>query len=175
MFKFEKTNLFLNKKVDPKHYRHFVNKVPMVLHCHHYSTLYTQLALDAKEEEVLLKSMEEAIYPILENYYKDNNIERIDDKVEVACQYFSFMGLGKMSVISISENSAEVHLLRSHLDEGWIKKFGKYDRPINYIASGFIAAMFEVINDKRTNTAIVQEVQSIAKGAERAVFRVSTK
>jgi hypothetical protein len=45
----KKTEFEIDHKFDPIRNRHYMNGVCTVLHCHHYATLYTQLADDAEQ------------------------------------------------------------------------------------------------------------------------------
>lgn len=175
MFEITTTKFKVNKRFDPKKRRHYLNDVLTVLHCHHYSTLYTQLALDAGETELLANVAEETFYKVLSDYYKKNNIELIDDKVSIACDYYAVIGLGKMKVNYIGDSSGEVELLVSHLDSGWKKKWGEYDKPINYITVGFINAMFSAILGKPINTFSTTEIKSIVMGHPTSIFKVYHK
>ncbi len=172
MATFIKNELKIRHDFDPKTKRHYDNGVLTVRHCHHYSSLYSQLAIDANETELLKDSASEAFREILSDYYEKNNITAIADKAELACRQFAAMGLGTMKILNINEHSGEVELLSSHTDEGWKKKWGVYDKPINYIGAGYIEAVFEVILDSPPKSFLAEETQSIAMGAETSKFKV---
>ena len=53
MAEFKKITLELDHKFSPKESRHFINGTQSVFHCHHYTALYTQLAMDAGETKLL--------------------------------------------------------------------------------------------------------------------------
>lgn len=175
MAEFKKTTFVLNHKFDPVRNRHYLNGMVSVLHCHHYSTLYTQLALDAKETDLLACVSEETFYKVLKNYFQDNHVTDLEQKIELACQYYAAVGLGKMEVVFAGDFSGEVKLVESHLDKGWIKKWGTYDRPVNFISAGFIAGMFAACFDKTPGSYTANERESIAMGAEKSVFSVERK
>ena len=92
---FKETILELEHRFDTKKDRHYLNEQLSVLHCHHYTTLYTQLALDAGETELLAKVSEETFYKVLTDYFKKHNIDTVEKRIDIACQYYSAMGLGK--------------------------------------------------------------------------------
>lgn len=169
---FVKTELQLQTKVDDRTKRHFLNDQLFVLHCHHYSTLYTQLAMDAGETSLLTDVAEEVFLDLLKTYFCKHSVSCLQEKIELACQYYAAMGLGKMKVGYCGEDSGEVELLKSHLDEGWKKKWGQHNEPVNYIGKGYVAAMFAAFFDAPKGTFTAQEVQSIAMGAEKSTFRV---
>jgi predicted hydrocarbon binding protein len=80
-----------------------------------------------------------------------------------------------MEVVYFGECSGEVILTKSHVDAGWLKKWGKYDAPVNYIAAGYIAGMFSAACDMPVKTYNVTESESIAMGAELSRFRALKK
>lgn len=172
MAHFLTTELVLDKTFDNKTKRHYLNGFNIVFHCHHYSTLYTQLALDAKETELLADVAEESFSKLLETYFIEHDIESLEDKIEIGEQYFAAIGLGKMQVGFVGRNSAEIFLHSSHLDSGWIKKFGKSDKPVNFISAGFITALVSNILELPLKAFKAVENQSIAMGDEVSVFKV---
>lgn len=152
--------------------RFYLNDEPVVFHCHHYTTLLTQLANDAEKfggPQLMFSAAEETFYPILKKYYQENNINVLDERIDIAVQYYSYIGLGQMKV---DFKESKVELLHSHLDEAWLKKWSTTDKPVNYITQGFISAMFSAITDIELGAFRVKEVQSIACGAETSKFTV---
>jgi predicted hydrocarbon binding protein len=172
MATFIRNELKLEKEFDPKTKRHYVNGVLSVLHCHHYSSLYTQLALDANETDLLKESAAESFYDMLKSYFAKHDVTSIPARVDIGCQYFAALGLGKMQVVNINEHSGTVEILKSHTDEGWMKKWGQYDKPVNYIGAGFIEALFESVLDQPVDSFYANETQSIVMGAEISKFKV---
>lgn len=171
-----KNKVEYNHHFDQKTNRHYINGVLSVLHCHHYTSLYTQLALDAKETEMLKECARESFYSLLSKYFSDHPEHRnINDKVEIGSQYYSLLGLGSMNVKFVGKFSGLVELPFSHTDSGWIKKWGKYDKPINYITGGFIEALFEIVLDMPANSFEAFEKQSIVMGDEISIFKVTRK
>jgi hypothetical protein len=168
----KKTTLELDHKFDRKSCRHYLNSYVTVFHCHHFTTLYTQLAMDAKETDLLMKVSEETFYRVLNDYFCKDNVKKLDEKIDIACQYYSALGLGRIEVMHMGEYSGEVISPSSHLDSGWIKKWGKYDRPVNYITSGYISALFASVLEYPPGTYKTCEVESIVMGAQKSVFRV---
>ena len=172
MSQFNETTLILDKKFDPKICRHYLNGQVSVLHCHHYSTLYTQLAVDAGETDLLADVAEDTFYNLLTSYYKSHNIDNIEDRIDIAIQYYATVGLGKMQVNFLGDESGEVELLVSHLDKGWIKKWGNYDKPVNFITVGYIKGMFSAVFCKPTKTFKASEIKSIVMGDNSSIFKV---
>lgn len=174
----KKTDLELVHTFDPLTCRHALNGETSVFHCHHYSTLHTQLAMDCNmvDGKALLADVSESTFlPILNKYYKEHNISTIADRVIIAQQYYAAIGLGRFEVSSLGKNSGEVVLLHSHLDEGWKKKWGKSKAPINYMTCGYIQAMFSAILELPEKHFKASEQDSIAMGAERSTFTIVAK
>lgn len=176
MFQVIRNTLNYYHSFDPITKRHYINGFQAVLHCHHYSTLYTQLALDANEAELLKECARDSFRSILDSYFKENpQISTIQDKIDIAVQYYSLLGLGKMKVKYLGDYSGEVELISSHVDSGWIKKWGTYDKPVNYITAGFIEAMFESILNLPSGTFLANEVQSIVMGNSISLFKITRR
>jgi predicted hydrocarbon binding protein len=158
---------------DPETKRHYLNGTLTVLHCHHYLTLYTQLAIDAGETALLQESARESFKKMLARYF-DMHLEGapLDEKLDTACEYYSLLGLGKMKPVFIGDDSGEVELTASHTDSGWMKKWGEYDKPVNYVTAGYIEAMFEVLLNAPEKAFSATEVESIVMGADSSKFRI---
>lgn len=169
--KTKKTELCIERKFDPIRCRHSVNGETYVLHCHHYVTLYTRLAEDCAMldgKKLLREVTEDTIYEVLVKYYADHAIESVAERVAIAEQYYSFTGLGQMHVVCAGPDSAEVDLIHSHLDSGWIKKWGQRDKPVNHMSCGFVAGLLAAALGKSRRGFSVTEAASIVSGAERS-------
>jgi hypothetical protein len=161
---------------DPKTKRHSINGIQSVLHCHHYTSLYTQLAIDAGETALLQESARDSFRSMLGNYLSNHeNVDNMKKKIDIGCQYFSLIGLGTMRVNYLGDDSAEVELLSSHTDEGWKKKWGEYDKPVNYIAAGFIEALLESVLMVPARSFSVKETTAIVMGAKTSTFKASRR
>ncbi|MDQ1352351.1 MAG: hypothetical protein QG657_2657 [Acidobacteriota bacterium] len=169
--------LKLEHKFDPKRKRHYLNDVLTVLHCHHYATLFTQLAIDAKElvegTHILKETVEDVVFNVLSGYYKRNGITDPQERLALASQMFSTIGMGKMAVVSADVNGGEVDMPHPYVDEGWLKKWGKHKEPVNFIGSGYLCGMFSAVFDKPTRTYKATETQSKVMGAEKSHFKVA--
>jgi len=171
MAHFSKIDLPIKHEFDTNTKRHFLNGTQTVYHCHHYATLYTQLAIDADETQLMAEAAEDSFYPILKDFYQKDNITNLKDRIEIACQYYNAIGLGKLVVDYLGDNAAQVSNPHSHLELGWIKKWGKYDKPINYIGVGYISAMLAAILDQPVRSFSTFEVASIVVGDEETIFK----
>ena len=170
------TEVVLDEVFDSKACRHYLNGKLNVLHCHHYATLYTQLAddctmLDAKK--LLAECAEDAFYAALSSYYDTHGLTSIEDRVAIAEEYYAVTGLGKMGVKFLGVEGGAVELVHSHVDEGWIKKWGERAEPVNFITNGYIAALFAAVLDKQPRSFDVKETGSIVSGADKSEFVVA--
>ncbi len=159
---------------DPDSFRSCLNGHPVVMHSHHYLALITQLVEDMRDiggPSILQDVVEETMRAVIDDYIRKNGVATAQDRCNVGREYFSVFGLGKM-VVTGDEQGGEVKLLRSHLDEGWVMKWGNHDKPVNYLARGFIAAMFAAAFNKPQKSYTVTEVESIVTGAPESTFIV---
>ena len=107
----KKTDLIIERRFDPIRCQHTVNGHVHVLHCHHYLSLYSQLAedcgmLDARK--LLTEVAEDTFYGVLAGYYREHNLEGVADRIAIAEQYYAFTGLGQMKVLAAGRDSGEV-------------------------------------------------------------------
>jgi hypothetical protein len=176
MTEYVRNKLLLEHDFDKTSCRHKINGITAVLHCHHFATLTTQLARDCRlldGQKLLAECAEDAFYPMLASYYKEHHIAAIKERIELAEAYYSAIGLGKLKVKYAGPYSGEVILEHSHVDEGWIKKWGIADKPVNYIGCGFISALFSALYDRPRREYRAVEQQSIARGAEFSLITVT--
>jgi hypothetical protein len=168
--------LVLKRTYDPRSSRQSINGEQYVLHCHHFATLYTQLAddcgmLDGKK--LMAEVAEDTFYDILRTYYAEHQVTGIPERVLVAEEYYAAMGLGLMKIRCAGPETGEVELLASHIDQGWVKKWGQREEPVNFMTSGFVAGAFSAIFDRAPRTYEVRETRSIVAGADTSKFEVS--
>jgi hypothetical protein len=160
-------NLKLEFSFDNSTFRHFINGEPVVLHCHHYMTLTTKLAEDCAHlggVRHLMESAEDAMRKLFDSYFQKEKIDSPEDRLDLACQYYAAMGLGKMEATGSGEEG-DIKLIHSHIDEGWIKKFGRRTTPANYFTCGYVAAMFAAAFNQPPRSYQVEEKSSIVCGA----------
>ncbi len=169
--------LILEHRFDTERKRHYLNDEVSVLHCHHYSTLFSQLAIDARDivnGEKIMKEVSGSVFAdVLNKYYRKHNIVSPEDRLDIACKMYSACGLGVMKVLSFSAEGGEVEMPHSHVDEGWLKKWGKANTPVNFLGAGFIAAMFAATFGGSPEKYKVAETQSIVGGASVSKFKVT--
>ncbi len=170
-----KPDIFLEKTIERPSMRHFINGFNSVYHCHHYTSLYTQLAIDAGETELLFSSAEHSFYLMLTDYFDKNGIDDLEEREASGCQLFEELGLGTLAMQSLGDYSGRAIMPVSHVDAGWLKKWGTYDKPVNYIGAGFIAALAAAVLELPAGSFQVQEVRSIVKGAPASEFSLIRK
>ncbi len=163
---------------DPRRCRHSIEGRVTVLHCHHYATLYTQLAddcslLDARK--LLASVAADTFYQVLKDIQARRSITSVADRIAAAEDYYAFSGLGRLKVIAAGPDSGEAELERSHIDEGWIRKWGRRDKPVNFVTQGYLAATFAAVFDGRPEQYAVKEIASIVAGQERSRFLIARK
>jgi len=158
-----------------KNNRHYLNNRCTVLHCHHYITLITQLALYAdqfKGEETLKQTAEDIFYSFLNEYYIKNNIERNENKIAVARDYYRFIGMGLIDFVK-TDRTVQAKMDYSHLDEGWLRKWERCNKPVNVITRGFIEAVAAHIGLKSPRLVEVVETKSLCLGDDFSQFELS--
>lgn len=174
----KQTQLVMTGAFDPTRSRHYVNGQTTVLHCHHYSTLYAQLADDATlfdGKSILRNTTEHTFFNTLTRYCTDKQITSREDRINACEQYWAWSGMGDLTLTSWSETGGRAEMSRSHLDEGWIRKWGKRPEPVNFITQGYLAAAWSVIGGHPEGTYQVNETASIVAGAEKSIFSVTRK
>lgn len=162
---------------DKNTYRHFMNGHMSVLHCHHYMTLTSKMAMDYNDlngVRILIESTEDSMRPLFDDYIVKNGISDSTARLNVGAEYYPVMGMGLMQIKG-DVNGGTVTLSRSHVDSGWIKKWGKHDKPVNYFTCGYIAAIFAASFNKPARSYEVVEIASIVKGDEQSRFTVVSK
>ena len=174
-----KTNeLVIDQTFDPKHCRHIVNGVQQVFHCQHYLTLFTQLADDLTMldgGQLMTDVAEDTFRLMLGEYYAAHPLKTIDEKIGIAVQMYAACGLGKMKVLFLGPDSGEIELTTSYIDLTWKQKWGTYDKPVNFVTRGFIAALFSFINQLPPRSVDVKETESMLSGAQASRFYVVVK
>lgn len=175
MAQLTKTELTIDHRFNAQTCRHTLNGSVAVLHCHHFTSLYSQLAddcslLDAKK--LMAEVSEDTFWEILQDYYNRNNICSLNERIAIAEQYYSYIGLGRLKVGCAGSDGGEVELTRSHVDEGWIKKWGQRSQAVNFLTCGYIAALFAAALNRSPRAFRALETQSIVSGASSSKFQV---
>ncbi len=167
--------LEFNQRFDYYNMLQYVNNEPSVMHCHHYTTLFIDLAQKTREMDgprLLQESMEESFYLVLKKYYISKNISDRKEQIEIATEYFAAVGLGKLNITRIHSDGGSAELTHSHVDIGWLKKFGKSEVPLDFITMGYLSAVFELVFNHKLQGYNVTQTESIAKGDRISRFEI---
>ena len=170
----KQTEFEIDHKFDPVRDRHYLNGVCSVLHCHHYATLFTQLAADAVDFQGvkhLVETAEDTFYEVLNAYFKEKNVVDLAQKIEIARQYWSAVGMGLIRFTGIGKYEVTAEMEYSHLDEGWLKKWGGNDKPVNFFSVGFVAAVAALVNGKPPRSFQTRETQGLVCGDAKSQFK----
>lgn len=165
----------IDHRFDPQRCRHTLNGVTSVLHCHHFASLYSQLAEDAAMVDgkaLLRKAAELSFYPVLQAYFAEHGITRLEDRLALAGEYFKLIGLGAIKFDCVGSITVSVHMTHSHVDEGWVRKWGTRETPVNFIGQGFLAAAVAAAYDLPVGSYSVREPESIVAGAPVSRFTI---
>ncbi len=162
---------------DPQRCLQYVNNETSVLHCHHYATLFTHLALNMKDVDgpaKLSRSMEEAFYLILRKYFISEEIVNEAERIDTARQYCALTGMGTIT-LNLNRGGGTAVMNHSHVDEGWLKKWGPASGPVNFIGQGMIAAIAAAVYNQTVGSYTVRETASIAAGQSSSTFEISKR
>ena len=171
----KENELVLDYSFDSRKCRHTLNGHPVVMHCHHYLDLFSQLADDVEMldgAKLMADVAENAFVDVFQDYFQEYKTETVEARIGIMEQMYSAFGLGSMNVLCAGSDSGEVELTSSHVDEGWIKKWGKRDKPVNFVTWGYIAALFDTAFDCPVRTYRVSETASIVSGDSVSRFEV---
>ena len=97
------------------------------------------------------------------------------DRVAIAEQYWKTVGMGLIHFTGIGKYSGTAEMEYSHIDEGWLKNWGSRSEPVNFITSGFVAAVIALANNKPSKSFAVQETRSLVRGDDKSLFEATLK
>ncbi len=168
----------VNYRFDPQTCRHYLNDFCTVLHCHHFVSLYTQLADDAvhfEGERLLKETAEDTFYDVLTDYFTKHHHTTIADQIDIAEQYWQTVGMGKLHFLEVGKYTVRADMPSSHVDQGWLVKWGVKQQPINFITAGFVTAVAALVNHRPPRSYAVRELKSLVSGDEKSVFKATLK
>jgi len=169
------TEWVLDQKYDRRRSRHLLNGETTVIHCHHYATLYSQLADDATlvdGRSMLRQASELAFHQVLSRYFEEQGIYDLDDRVALVEEYWSLCGMGTLVFERVGPLSGSARMDNSHVDEGWLKKWGPREEPVNFIGQGYVSAAMAALYDLPAGSFSTRETASIVAGADASRFAV---
>lgn len=162
------------QRFDRRRMFQYVNDEPSVLHCHHYATLFTRVALGQREHDgpkLLADAAEEAFFLVLTKYFIKNSVGGAAERIAAAEELCGLIGLGSLT-LDIQEGGGSARMPHAHVDEGWVKKWGKSEEVVNFIGHGYIAAACSAIFDKPMQSYRVNETASIVRGDTESKFSI---
>lgn len=162
------------QRFDRRRMFQYVNDEPSVLHCHHYATLFTKVALDQREHagpQLLADSAEEAFFLVLTKYFIKNDVVSVAERTTAAEELCGLIGLGSLK-LDIGAAGGSARMPHAHVDEGWLKKWGKSDQAVNFIGHGYLSAACSAIFDKPMGSYRVEETASIVSGNSESLFNI---
>jgi hypothetical protein len=109
---------------------------------------------------------------MLRDYFVHHGVIKNSERFSLTEQCYAAVGLGQMKVLFAGPDSGEVELLHSHVDDGWIRKWGKRPQPVNFMTCGYIAGAFSAVYGRPVRSFDVVETQSIVAGAPVSRFKV---
>jgi hypothetical protein len=171
-------SLVINHRFDPASKKHYLNEWNTVLHCHHYASLFTELAMCTAGFggiEKLVQTGEKVFGAWLKDYYSKQLVQDVNTRREIAEEYWRTMGMGLIRILTSGSSKGTATMEYSHIDEGWIKKFGGYQKPVNFFTCGFLAGAFEAMYDKPFGSYTVEETASLVKGDAVSRFEIELK
>lgn len=166
--------LQLDYTMDDDTFRHYLNGHCVVMHSHHYLALITSLVESLGEvggTQILVEVVEESMREIFDDYIGRHAVASAGERLAVGAQYYSVFGLGQLEFAG-DEKGGEAILTSSHLDEGWLRKWGGRDLPVNHFTCGYIAAAFAAAFERPAGSYQVREEASIVAGAPEGRFIV---
>ncbi|MFH1138473.1 MAG: hypothetical protein V1816_20550 [Pseudomonadota bacterium] len=170
-------SLNIEYTIDEKTYRRSINGFGAVTQSYHYMTLLTKLALQLSEfggPQILADSAEDAMRPLFDDYYSRAGLTAPAERFQVGRDFYALLGLGLMELEG-DRSGGRVTLSKSHVDQGWLLRQGKNDRPVNHLTRGFIAALFAATFDLPAQSYGVEETAGLVQGESLSRFTVKAK
>ncbi|MEA3513601.1 MAG: 4-vinyl reductase [Campylobacterota bacterium] len=153
-----------NYKYDELHNYLEIGGEAMIFHCHHYIINLQRTILDAdyiNSKLFLIGSAADAVYHQLTNLCDGLSIE--NSKIMAQDIYKTF-GYGLIDLTNMDENGCELKSTKSFFSKTWELKFGKSKKPVDYYTSGFLAATYAVLYDKKLEDISVEQIKCMACG-----------
>lgn len=176
----KQAKLIINRTFDPRTCRHAILGFQAVLHCHHYLTLSCQLAEDCDfvdGKQIMRNAAEDTFYLVFNNYFCEHKITDLKERISIIEQIYILIGLGNLKFEYFGTDSAKAVMTHSHVDQGWIKKWGPREngKPVNFVTQGIIQAAFNAINRLPKSSSKCSEIKSIVCGDKTSQFTVVLK
>lgn len=170
----------LNGKFLPNRNAFIAENEPMILHCHHYNTFLQATLEDTKSYlpiyPILIDSARDIVYLQLKNYFSSHQIKSIEEKLQIASDFFSFCGFGKADLSLLTSEGGNITCSAEHYSTGWLDKFGyrKSEQPnVSFFASGYFSGAFEAIFDKNQGQYKTTQTKCLTKGDVFPCFEIT--
>lgn len=125
---------------------------PLIFHCHHYNTFLQATLEDTKDYidiyPILIESAQEIVYAQMNQFFSENQIAEIEERKQIAEDFFMFCGYGKFSLENVSVDGGKVISESDHYSYGWKSKFGlraENEPMVSFFTRGFLAGATEAI------------------------------
>ncbi len=152
---------------------------PLIFHCHHYNT-YLQSVLEDTNTyldiyPVLVSAAQVITYEQLSNHFDSQKITNVEERKQIAEDFFSFCGYGKFSLQNIDENGGIVESAADHYSIGWLSKFGR--RPhkspaVSFFTQGFLSGASEAIFSLPKYSFETLQTHCLTKGDTKVAFQL---
>ncbi len=138
----------------------------MIFHCHHYITNLQRTILDAEyieSSKFLIGSAADSLYYQLSNLCKGLSL---DESKKMAQDIYKCFGYGLIDLSSMDESGCTLTTTKSFFSKTWEMKFGRSKKPVDYYTSGFLAAAYAVIYNKKLEDIQAMQTTCMACGDE---------
>ncbi|MFH1985085.1 MAG: hypothetical protein ABIL58_24880 [Pseudomonadota bacterium] len=169
-----KRRLEIVEKFDPDSCRQYLNECCTVLHSHHYAALISQLADDADDFDGiyhLRRAAEETFHEVLGHYFHRYGTGSLEERIAVTEQYWETVGMGQIRFKCVEKYAVCAEMEFSHVDQGWLEKWGRRDKQVNFITQGYVAAAAALFTGRLPGNFTVREERSLVAGHDVSVFK----
>jgi hypothetical protein len=153
--------------VDVSRAKRYINADPTPIHGALAALIVMKLALETRAGDMplfLVDAMEEAVYLALKWIFLAAGETTAERRRTITEDHFRLSGLGLLSISSIGLEGGGAILSRSTLDESWISRWGKSQKPVNVLAAGYLAGAFAALTGQGLRSFAAKETKSIVMG-----------
>ena len=155
----------INKyKFDEQHNCLIVGDEAMIFHCHHYLINLLRTILDADyidSPKFLIGSAADALYNQLSHLCEGLNEE---DSKFMAQEVYKTFGYGLIDLTPMSEIGVTLQTTKSFFSKTWLMKYEIGKKVVDYYTTGFLAAAYAVIYDKKLSDIHAVQTKCMAMG-----------
>jgi hypothetical protein len=142
-----------NFRFDEMRHFHYVEEVPMALHCHHYLGGFFRMVdqnsyVDGKA--IMYNSAEKTIKNHLTIYFQNNKAINTDrDKLAVGADAVRKFGFGTLDFSEVTETGGIVKAPTSHVAKVLRDKLGGASKVGNVLTAGLIAGILAAVYKRK--------------------------